>query len=74
MSNKNLSYYLILLLFCYMSFVNGLHSQNTVTRIAGAQEIAKGIYLLTDFGCNIVVMPGQEGLLVIDSGMKRYAL
>ena len=37
-------------------------------------SILKVIYLLKDYGCNIAVTVGQDGLLIIDTGHKRSAL
>jgi glyoxylase-like metal-dependent hydrolase (beta-lactamase superfamily II) len=45
----------------------------TGVNLTGAQRIAENIYLLSEYGCNILVMVGHDGLLVIDTGYKDSA-
>jgi len=73
MKNKSLYYFFLLLTFPLFSSYWS-YSQNPVTNVTANQKIAKNIYLLKDYGCNIAVMSGQEGLLIIDTGHKRSAL
>ncbi|MBE0673819.1 MAG: MBL fold metallo-hydrolase [Bacteroidales bacterium] len=74
MKSKNLFYYFLLLIIPLLSLSHWSYSQNPVTNLTSGQRIAENIYLLTDYGCNMVVMVGQEGLLIIDTGYKGSAL
>lgn len=74
MKNKNFYYFFFLLIFPLMSLSKWSYPQNPSTNLTEGQKIAENIYLLMDYGCNIVVMIGQEGLLIIDTGHKRSAL
>lgn len=55
-----------------LSLSNWSYAQSN-TKLTRAPMIAKNTYLLTDYGCNILVMVGNDGLLVIDTGHKGFA-
>ena len=69
---KKLYSNLILFSFCFL-LCNLSFSQNPVIN-QGLSKVSEGIYMLENYGCNIAVMVGPEGLLIIDSGYKRTAL
>jgi len=74
MKSKNLFYYFLLLIIPLLSLSHWSYSQNPMTNVTSSQKIAENIYLLKDYGCNIVVMVGQDGLLIIDTGYESFAL
>jgi len=53
--------------------LSGWSLAQTGTNLTGVKRIAEDIYLLTEYGCNILVMVGDDGLLVIDTGDKDSA-
>ncbi len=73
MKNKNLNYLILLLLVLLLSSRAGLLSQNAGTNNE-VLKISSEIFVINSTGCNIAVIVGQEGLLVIDSGDERSAL
>jgi glyoxylase-like metal-dependent hydrolase (beta-lactamase superfamily II) len=73
MKSKNSVYFFLLLTFLLFSNYWS-YSQNTFTNTTSGRKIAENVYLLKDYGCNIVVTVGQDGLLIIDTGHKRSAL
>lgn len=74
MKRRNLFYYFLLLIIPLISLSNWSYSQNPMTNMTSGRKIAENIYLLKDYGCNIAVTVGQDGLLIIDTGHKRSAL
>jgi len=74
MKSKNLFCDFFLLIIPLLSLSHWSYSQNPMTNVTSGQKIAENIYLLKDYGCNIVVMVGQDGLLIIDTGHKSFAL
>jgi cyclase len=70
MKNRKLCYYFVILNFCFLSFSNWSFSQNLTNNSTGILKVSEGIFLLNNYGCNIAVMVGQEGLLIIDTGYE----
>ena len=73
MKSKNSVYFFLLLTFLLFSNYWS-YSQNPLTNKTSGRKIAENVYLLKDYGCNIVVKVEQDGLLIIDTGHKRSAL
>ncbi|WP_010662911.1 MBL fold metallo-hydrolase [Marinilabilia salmonicolor] len=73
MNPGNLHRYFILLIFFFFSVCNWVYAQNAMLNTKEINQIADKFYLLSQYGCNIVVMAGPEGLLLVDSGTKEYA-
>lgn len=61
----------VLLFLCQSGFTQELQiSQTTQPQ---AVKIADGLYVLEESGCNITVLIGPDGILVIDTGYNRQA-
>lgn len=56
-----------------MLSISNLSYAQPDTKLPGAHLLAENIYLFSDYGCNILVMLGNDGLLVIDTGHKSFA-
>ncbi|NTW43941.1 MAG: MBL fold metallo-hydrolase, partial [Anaerolineaceae bacterium] len=64
----------ILFLINFLFSVQLLYSQSNISNQSGVTKIKDGIYLLTDYGCNIIISQGSDGLLIIDTGLKDLEL
>ena len=73
MKIKSRCNFLVFLSFYFLTFSNWSLSQNPVIN-QGVIKVAEKIYVLNDYGCNIAVMVGHEGLLIIDTGYGEDAL
>jgi len=57
----------------FLSILNWVYAQDNSINNSIAIKVADGIYMISDYGCNIGVMVGKEGLLIIDSGYEETA-
>lgn len=73
MKRGNLFNY-FLMIIPLLSMSNWAYSQSPMTNAVSDQKVAENFYLIKDFGCNIAVMAGQEGLIIIDTGHERSSL
>lgn len=62
-----------LLALCFLLISNLTLSQEPARPSPGVKEVSKGIFVITKLGCNIGVIVGKEGLLIIDTGMSEYS-
>ncbi|MFO7668184.1 MAG: MBL fold metallo-hydrolase [Bacteroidales bacterium] len=69
--NRN-SIFMAFLVFSMMSLSGWSHAL-TGANLTGVQRITENVYLLSEYGCNILVMVGHDGLLVIDTGHMNSA-
>jgi len=73
MKIKRLFKMVLLLSLWFFSPINWVYAQDATINNSIAMKVADGIYMIADFGCNIGVMVGKEGLLIIDSGYEETA-
>jgi glyoxylase-like metal-dependent hydrolase (beta-lactamase superfamily II) len=73
MKNKRLYYFFLLPTFLLFSLSDWSFSQTSVTN-EGVIKISNEIFVINSTGCNIAVIIGQEGLLIIDTGDNRFAM
>jgi cyclase len=70
MNAKSIWFSLLLLGFIIMTKAPG-YSQRGTEKKEVPEQVTKNIFLIKDYGCNIVLMVGPDGLLMIDSGYKE---
>jgi glyoxylase-like metal-dependent hydrolase (beta-lactamase superfamily II) len=73
MKSKKVSISFIILLISALISGNLCYSQGKVINQSSVLEIFNEIYMLDDFGCNIAVSTGHDGVLIIDSGSESSA-
>ena len=73
MKSKKVSISFIILLISALISGNLCYSQGKVINQSSVLEIFNEIYILDDFGCNIAVSTGHDGVLIIDSGSESSA-
>lgn len=61
-------------MICFISISNPSYPQNQENKIVNKHMIKPNIFLIPDYGCNVIVIVGQEGLLIVDSGYKRFSM
>jgi glyoxylase-like metal-dependent hydrolase (beta-lactamase superfamily II) len=61
---------ILLIIFVFMQHA---YAQNLNTVSLTPKKISDGLYLIDNFGCNIAVSVGGDGLLIIDSGISSKA-
>jgi glyoxylase-like metal-dependent hydrolase (beta-lactamase superfamily II) len=57
----------------FLSILNWVYAQDNSINNSIAIKVDDGFYMIPDYGCNIGVMVGKEGLLIIDSGYEETA-
>jgi len=74
MKIKRMPYLFVILSICMMSI--GVHAfpQNNTTNKSASVNVTEGIYRIKNFGCNTAVMTGDDGVLIIDTGVKAAEL
>lgn len=66
--------FLALVILCQSWYAQELQSNRSKQNDQPqAIEVAKGLYVLEESGCNITVSAGPDGLLVVDTGSKEDA-
>jgi len=66
---------LFIILSNWMILIGGqAFSQNVTTNKFAPVKVTEGIYRIKNFGCNIAVMTGDDGVLIIDTGDQAAAL
>lgn len=72
---KNRFYSLFLpLIICFATISNWSYSQNQKSTASGVRKINESIHLVSDYGCNVIIVEGQGELLIVDSGYKRFSM
>jgi len=74
MKIKRMPYLFVILNICMMSVGGRAFPQNTTTDKYAPIKVTEGIYRIKNFGCNIAVMIGDDGVLIIDSGDQAAAV
>ncbi|MCF8232901.1 MAG: MBL fold metallo-hydrolase [Bacteroidales bacterium] len=64
---------LLPLIICFATLSNWSYTQNQKRNAPGVRKITENIHLVSDYGCNVIIVEGQGELLMVDSGHKRYS-
>jgi glyoxylase-like metal-dependent hydrolase (beta-lactamase superfamily II) len=62
-----------LLSLFFLSIINSGYPQDASINNSNAIKVADVIYMISDYGCNIGIVTGKDGLLIIDSGNEETA-